>query len=101
MFEDLCRKVYFAIDEYTHTDYILALGFLSYMFSEHRVSTGTESSGDYGQMCRDALSEALSRLPFILPPTLEVIAALLIAVGQIIHQPHSTILTNNADIILH
>lgn len=84
MFEDLCHKVYFAVDEYTHVDYILVVGFLSYMFSEHRVVTGTESSADHGQMCRDALSEALSRLPFILPSTLEVIAALLMAVSQTI-----------------
>lgn len=80
MFEDICRKVYFAVDDYTHADYILTLGFLSYIFSEHKVSTGAENSGEYSQMCREAFSDAVSKLPLTLPSTLEVVATLLMAV---------------------
>ena len=83
-FEDMCRNVYFAVDGYNQIDYILANGFLMYMFSEHGVSTAMQFSKNYSQACRDALADALQRLPLILPPTLEVIAALLIAVGQIL-----------------
>ncbi|KPM41083.1 hypothetical protein AK830_g5462 [Neonectria ditissima] len=49
-FEEICRKVYFAVDDYTELDFIIANGFLSYVFAEHVVVYGTESSRTYPSM---------------------------------------------------
>ncbi|KZL68094.1 fungal specific transcription factor, partial [Colletotrichum incanum] len=75
-FEDTCRKVYFAVDNYSEIDFVLTAGFLSYMFAEHTISEGISSSRDHFQLCQRSLARALSLLPIMLPPTMEVIAAL-------------------------
>ncbi|KAK7432250.1 hypothetical protein QQZ08_001195 [Neonectria magnoliae] len=49
-FEKICRKVYFAVDDYTDVDFIIANGFLSYVFAEHVVIFGTESSRSNSSM---------------------------------------------------
>ncbi|CCF34219.1 fungal specific transcription factor, partial [Colletotrichum higginsianum] len=75
-FEDICRKVYFAVDSYSEIDFVLTTGFLSYMFAEHTVSEGSASFRDHFQLCQRSLAKALSLLPIMLPPSMEVIAAL-------------------------
>lgn len=79
-FEDICRRVYFAVDSYSEIDFVLTTGFLSYMFAEHAASEGITSSRDHLQRCQKSLAKALSRLPIMLPPSMEVIAALALAV---------------------
>ncbi|WQF88867.1 hypothetical protein CDEST_13881 [Colletotrichum destructivum] len=74
--EDTCRKVYFAVDSYSEIDFVLTTGFLSYMFAEHTVSEGSASSRDHFQLCQRSLAKALSILPIMLPPSMEVIAVL-------------------------
>ncbi|KAK1983625.1 hypothetical protein LZ30DRAFT_713819 [Colletotrichum cereale] len=77
-FEGICRKVYFAVDGYSEIEFILATGFLSYMFAEHTVSEGIKRSRDHLELCQRSLGRALSLLPIMLPPSMEVVAALTI-----------------------
>ncbi|KAI1414111.1 hypothetical protein F5Y13DRAFT_179093 [Hypoxylon sp. FL1857] len=75
-FAEICRKIYFAIDDYSEVDLILANGYLSYVFSEHAVVSGLQDYREYFQLCQKNLHNALSRLPLLLPASMEVIAAL-------------------------
>ncbi|KAH8898669.1 hypothetical protein GQ53DRAFT_635840 [Thozetella sp. PMI_491] len=81
-FADTCRKVYFAIDDYNEVDFVLANGYLSYVFSEHVVVSGLEEHRDHASLCRENLYHCLSRLPLILQPSLEVVAALILGVSN-------------------
>lgn len=81
-FADACRKVYFALDEYTEVDFVLANGYLAYVFAETLLSSGTEASRAHWQMCRRNLHDAVSRLPLLLPASAEAIAALTVAVSN-------------------
>ena len=72
--------MYFAVDDYSEVDLILANGYLSYIFSEHVVVSGLQDYGGYCRLCRKNLDSALSRLPLLLPPSMEVIAALTLGV---------------------
>lgn len=66
----------FAIDEYSQLDFILANGYLSYLFSEYITATGNRDYQDYYRLCRQNAQVALSRLPLVLPATIEAVAAL-------------------------
>ncbi|KAL2819062.1 hypothetical protein BDW59DRAFT_165217 [Aspergillus cavernicola] len=77
-FTDICRKVYFAVDEYSDVDFILANGYLSYIFSEHVLLFGLETHREYCRICRENVQDAILRLPMLLPTNMEVIAALTI-----------------------
>jgi hypothetical protein len=79
-FSDICRKVYFAIDDYNEIDFILANGYLSYVFSEHITVSGLHDYREYCRLCRENLHNACARLPLLLPPSMEVIAALTLGV---------------------
>jgi hypothetical protein len=72
--------VYFAVDEYTEVEFIIANAYLSYMFSEHVIISGLQEYREYCRLCRENLEKALSRLPLLLPASMEVIAALTIGV---------------------
>lgn len=81
MFTDICRKLYFAVEDYTDIDFILANGFLSYMFSEHLVTSGRQDYREYRQLCQRNLHDSLLRLPLLLPASMETIAALVLGVS--------------------
>lgn len=83
-FSDICRKVYFAIDDYNDIDFILANGYLSYVFSEHVSVSGLQGYQEYCHLCRENLHNACARLPLLLPPSMEVIAALTLGVRILI-----------------
>lgn len=72
--------MYFAVDNYTETEYLLANGYLSYVFAEHFIATGDHRSGEYCRMCRTNLHRTLARMPFLMPATMESIAALALGV---------------------
>ncbi|KAH8678426.1 hypothetical protein BX600DRAFT_452045 [Xylariales sp. PMI_506] len=76
MFSDICRKVYFAIDDYNDVEFILANGYLSYIFAEYVAETGSQNYLDFSRQCRENLHNSLARLPLLLPPSIEVVAAL-------------------------
>ncbi|RSL59478.1 hypothetical protein CEP53_005763 [Fusarium sp. AF-6] len=75
-FEEICRKVYFAVDDYTKAEFIIANSFLSYVFAEHAVIRGDAMSREYCDLCRSNLGNAVSRLTLFLPASMEMIAAL-------------------------
>lgn len=80
-FTDICQKVYFAVDEdFDEIDFILANGYLTYVFSEHDAITGCQEYEQHSLLCRTNIDFAISQLPLLLPPTMKVVAALTLAV---------------------
>jgi hypothetical protein len=75
-FAEICRKVYFAVEDYSEIDLIIANGYLSYMFFEQVVISGHEDYRRYSQLCQTNFQNALSRLPLLLPTYMETVAAL-------------------------
>lgn len=83
MFAEICKKVYFAIEDYTEIDFTLANGYLSYVFAARGAESGEQDYREYCELCRDNLLGALSRLPMILPTSIEAVAALTLGVGAV------------------
>jgi hypothetical protein len=81
-FTEVCRKVYFAVEEYSDIESLLANGFLYYIFSEHYITSGIPRYKEYYCMCRLNFLNGLRRLPLFLPATREVVAALTLGVGS-------------------
>ncbi|KAJ3535364.1 hypothetical protein NM208_g7163 [Fusarium decemcellulare] len=75
-FEDICCKVYFAVNDYTEEEFIIANSFLSYIFAEHAVVYGADTSREYCYLCRSNVGNSLSRLPLFLPASMEAVTAL-------------------------
>ncbi|KAI0456635.1 fungal-specific transcription factor domain-containing protein [Xylaria acuta] len=102
MFTELCQKVYFAVDEYSQLDFILANGYLSYIFSEYIVATGKHNYQEYYTRCRQNAQVALSRLPLLLPATIETVAALTFGTSYAIESSKATLawtyISNAADL---
>ena len=76
----ICRNVYFAVNDYSEVDFILTNAFLGYFFFEHAISSGNQDYRDYSTQCRKLFRSSISRLPLLVPATMEVIAALLLGV---------------------
>lgn len=81
MFAEICKKVYFAIEDYSEVDFTLANGYLSYAFAARAAESGVQDYREYRELCRDNLFGALSRLPLILHASIEAVAALTLGVG--------------------
>lgn len=79
-FADICQKVYFAVDDYNEIEFILANGYLCYIFCEHAAGSGREDYRDYSQLCEKNMFKAFKRLPLLLPTSTEVIAAMTLGV---------------------
>ncbi len=75
-FTDICQKVYFAVEDYSQLDFILANSYLSYIFSEYIAVTGKQEYQDHYRRCRQNAQVALSQLPLLLPATIEAVATL-------------------------
>ncbi|CAH0057298.1 unnamed protein product [Clonostachys solani] len=75
-FADICRKVYFAIDDFNEIDFILSNGYMYYIFCEHAAGSGREDYLEYGKLCEKNMFKGFQRLPLLLPSSMEVIAAL-------------------------
>lgn len=78
----VCQKVYFAVDDYTEVDFVLATGYLTWLFSEYAIVKGQPKYREYGQQCLGNLQSAITRLTLLLPATMEVIAALAVGVSD-------------------
>ncbi|GAW18188.1 hypothetical protein ANO14919_076620 [Xylariales sp. No.14919] len=76
VFAETCQKVYFAVDDYSQLDFILANAYLSYIFSEYIAVTGKQEYRDYCKQCRQNAQVALSHLPLLLPATIKAVATL-------------------------
>lgn len=75
-FTQICRNVYFAVDKYSELDFILANSYLSYVFAEYVAATGKHDYQVYCRRYRKNAQIVLSRLPLLLPASLEAVAAL-------------------------
>lgn len=80
MFAEICRKVYFAVEDYDDVDFILANGYLYYVFSEHVIVSGLDENREYYTLCRENFQNAFSQLPLLLSPSMKVVAALTLGV---------------------
>lgn len=82
-FSEICRRVYFAVEDYSEIDFILTNGYLQYVFSEYTSATGLHVFLEHHQTCQRNLQTACARLPILLTPSMEVIAALTLGVRSI------------------
>ena len=98
-FAEVCQKVFFATEPYTLGHYALAMGGLHVLFSEYKdaaeSSQQAEAFGKCADLCGMNFVIAISKYPLLVPPTLENIQALFIAVGYLVAINESNILTNN------
>lgn len=90
-FTDICQKVCFAVDEYSQLDFIIANSYLSYIFSEYITATSEHGYQDYYRRCRQNAQVALSRLPFLLPATIEAIAVLTFGASYAVESSKATL----------
>ncbi|KAF2965254.1 hypothetical protein GQX73_g8332 [Xylaria multiplex] len=90
-FTEICRKVYFAVDDYSQFDFILANASLSYIFSEHIAVTGKIEYQDHCRRCRQNAQVALSHLPLLLPATLDAVAALTFGASYAVESSKATL----------
>jgi len=81
MFTDICRNVYFAVDDYSEVDLVLANGFLACAFSQYFIASGLHQSREYHKICQKNFREGLARFPLLAPATMESVAALTLGVG--------------------
>ncbi|KAL6872174.1 hypothetical protein J3F83DRAFT_734043 [Trichoderma novae-zelandiae] len=75
---EICQKVYFSVHGYSEEEFIIANGCLYWLYWEYAIISKQPEFHHYGIQCRDNLQAAFTRLPFLLPASTEVIAALVI-----------------------
>ncbi|KAF4920407.1 hypothetical protein CGCVW01_v006905 [Colletotrichum viniferum] len=90
-FEEVCRKMYFAIDDYTEIDFVLANGYLTYIFAEHLITIGLNDYREHWLMCRKNLHDAVARLPLLLPAAMDAVAALTLAAYDAMENAKATV----------
>ncbi|KAL7947629.1 hypothetical protein V8C42DRAFT_290356 [Trichoderma barbatum] len=73
---DICQKVYFSVHGYTEVEFIIANGSLYWLYAEYATISKQSKYHEYSNQCRNNFQDAFSRLPFLLPASVEVIAAL-------------------------
>ena len=84
-FIESCRKVFFALEDYSVAVFVIVNVGLYYIFQEKSL-TDEFQSGEYLKyhyLCRDNLETALSNWPLLQLPNKEMIEALLLGVGVI------------------
>lgn len=69
-FTQICQNVYFSVDSYSEIDYILANGYLSYLFFEYLVVSEQSNLAEYSQLCRKNLDISLAKLPILTPSSM-------------------------------
>ncbi|KAF2738010.1 hypothetical protein EJ04DRAFT_80761 [Polyplosphaeria fusca] len=93
-FTEICRNVCFPVSDYTEIDFILANGYLSHVFAEYMIVSGASGYRQYYDLCRTAFHTAVSRLPLLLPMTMEAIAALALGAFGAIENSHGMLAWN-------
>ncbi|KAF0331204.1 C6 transcription factor [Colletotrichum asianum] len=83
--------MYFAIDDYTEIDFVLASGYLTYIFAEHLITTGLNDYREHWLMCRKNLHDAVARLPLLLPASMDAVAALTLAAYDAMESAKATV----------
>ncbi|OQE24841.1 hypothetical protein PENFLA_c009G02676 [Penicillium flavigenum] len=81
-FTDKCREVYFCLEDYSDTAFVVTnfcLYSVLYEYdAEEKDTTTREEHQNYIQMCRDNLETALANLNILMPATYESIMALIL-----------------------
>ncbi|KAH7117161.1 hypothetical protein B0J11DRAFT_593352 [Dendryphion nanum] len=81
-FIDTCRNVFFAIDDYSDVEFIIATAGLYYLFTEIFQTTAPGPSRRqflaHGHLCRKALEAALSTVGAFLPARMDSVQALIL-----------------------
>ncbi|KAI1312331.1 fungal-specific transcription factor domain-containing protein [Xylaria venustula] len=90
-FTKICQNVYFAVEDYSEFDFILANCYLSYIFSEYSSVTGKHKYQEYYRLCRQNAQVALSQLPLLLPATIEAVASLTFGASYAIESSKGTL----------
>lgn len=90
-FAEACRRVYFALEDFSHANFIIVNMGLYYLFQEKAVvaggsgdSAGQERYTGYYRLCRDNLETGLANLRFFLGASMENIEALLLGASYAI-----------------
>lgn len=81
-FTDICKKVYFAVDEYSDIEFLLANGYLAYIFAEYVIVRKAEEYKEYSLLCRDNFHNGFAQLPLLLQPSMELVALLTIGTNS-------------------
>ncbi|KAI3400730.1 hypothetical protein diail_1939 [Diaporthe ilicicola] len=90
-FAEACRRVYFALEDFSHANFIIVNMGLYYLFQEKAVMAGAAGDGaardryaGYYELCRDNLETGLANLRFFLGASMETIEALLLGASYAI-----------------
>lgn len=90
-FAEACRRVYFALEDFSHANFIIVNMGLYYLFQEKAVvaaglgdEAGRERYSGYYLLCRDNLETGLANLRFFLGASMENIEALLLGASYAI-----------------
>ncbi|KAF3759989.1 hypothetical protein M406DRAFT_95615 [Cryphonectria parasitica EP155] len=87
-FAEACRRVYFALEDFSHATFIIVNAGLYYLFQEKSVTAATDAAvreyTGYYELCRANLETGLAHLRFFLGATMETIEALLLGASYAI-----------------
>lgn len=87
-FAEACRRVYFALDDFSQATFIIVNAGLYYLFQEKSVTAESDAAvaeyTGYYELCRDNLETGLANLKFFLGASMETIEALLLGASYAI-----------------
>lgn len=87
-FAEACRRVYFALDDFSQATFIIVNAGLYYLFQEKSVTAESDAAvaeyTAYYELCRDNLETGLANLKFFLGASMETIEALLLGASYAI-----------------
>lgn len=87
-FAEACRRVYFALEDFSQATFIIVNAGLYYLFQEKAVTAETDAAvheyTGYYELCRDNLETGLANLKFFLGASMETIEALLLGASYAI-----------------
>lgn len=87
-FAEACRRVYFALDDFSQATFIIVNAGLYYLFQEKAVTADSDAAiaeyTGYYELCRDNLETGLANLKFFLGASMETIEALLLGASYAI-----------------
>lgn len=87
-FAEACRRVYFALEDFSHATFIIVNAGLYYLFQEKSVMADSDEMvrqyTGYYELCRANLETGLANLKFFLGASMETIEALLLGASYAI-----------------
>lgn len=87
-FAEACRRVYFALEEFSQATFIIVNAGLYYLFQEKSVTAESDAAvreyTGYYELCRNNLETGLANLKFFLGASMETIEALLLGASYAI-----------------